>query len=37
MLPVTMRVVHESESGRRYYDNYLKVIDLSDVASLLHP
>lgn len=30
MLPVTMRVVHESESGRRYYDNYLKVIDLSD-------
>lgn len=30
MLPVTMRVVHESEGGRRYYDNALRLIDMSD-------
>ncbi len=30
MLPITMRVVHESESGRRYYDNHLRIIDMSD-------
>jgi hypothetical protein len=30
LLPVTARVVHQSESGRRYYDNTLRVIDMSD-------
>ncbi|MBN1655893.1 MAG: beta-propeller domain-containing protein [Deltaproteobacteria bacterium] len=30
LLPVTMRVVRQSDSGRRYYQNYLRVIDLSD-------